>query len=350
MNQVFECRGTVDQHTDCFYSLGRLTVLSQDPKNNTTKFLLQLLHGTTITAWTWDGAVMNNWISLNGAMHYLPNTARDNNPWTDNPCQLYSKEFTVAHDAEGKCTLDIQMYSFAPSGVYGPGNVYIPSSTGKWRVTLPDIDRSAPVVETFAAVLTPNIVEIEYTTDVDCDAVEYRINNGEWITVPTENYFTLSNLNSNTGYIVTVRARRTENHVWGEHTVAFQTHPNPVVVQTLVATATSPFEITVTVTTNDVPNTLKTEVFCGSEYQYIDGGSGTFIFPAQPDQVYDIAVTVYTVRSLIGRTSITSVTTPPDNFCRIIETNGAISAKKRMFLIDTTGVVTEVKKEKVSIL
>jgi len=350
---VVERAGTVDQHTNAFSAFGRLTVLNQDPINNTTRFKLELLHGTTSTSWAWEGAVKQNWINVNNNMHYPAERTQNNNPWTSNPCVLYSDEYTVQHDGQGKCDLDIQMYAYAPSGSWGPGNVYVPNSWDKWRVTLPQIDRSAPTVTCSATSVSTNSVTVSYAVTHTFDIVEYKINDGAWTTVTVNNAhtFTINNLTANTTYSISVRARRSHNHVYGTSSaMSIQTHPTPVTVKTMVASATDAHTITVSVTTNDTTNTDHILVSCANQQQTITGGSGTVSFTVNPDTTYTVTAIAYTKRSGATNSATQSCTTPADTYCRLIATNGSVSAKKKLFLIETTGVVTEVKKDNIHIL
>lgn len=349
--------GTVDQHTNVFSAYGRLEVISQDAKNNCTKFKLQLWHGTTGTSWTWKGLVYQNWINVNNIIHYPVDRTQNNNPWTNNPCLLYEDEYTVQHDPDGKLDLDIQMYAYAPSGSWGPGNVYVPSNNSKWRVTLPQIDRSAPTVTCSVSSVSTNAVTVAYSVNQDFDIVEYSLNNGAWtaVTINTNRNFTISNLAANTTYSIKVRARRTSNNVYGTSAnLSAQTHPTPVTVKTLVATATDPHTITVTATTNTTANTDRIEIKCSNasntQWQTITGGSGTVSFTVDPDKTYTITAYAYTKRSGAMNSSTQTCTTPADTYCSIINANGSVTGKKKLFLINTNGVVTEIKKDKIHIL
>lgn len=348
---VFTKAGTVAKFTNIFNASGRVET-TPDPRNNCTTIKVQLLHGTNKTYQTWEGAVMERWIRLDGTYNYYSNKTQVNNPWGANPCILVEDTFVVYHDSSGKRSVDLWLHAYAPSGGWGPDHCYVETSGKAWKLQLPNIDRTGPGCDFNITNISTTGATIKSwsTAGVDCDLMQYSLNGGAWTNGP--NFVrALTGLTPNTTYTVKVRLRKTYNWVWSSSsTKSFTTHPNPVSISTLVATAVDPFTVTVSATSNSTSTTEKINVTCNGTTKTITGGTGTVSFTVNPDTTYSISATAYTVRSGATSTKTTSATTPADSFCRVIEPNGTISGKKKMYLIDTTGVVTEVKKPKTTVL
>jgi len=353
--------GTNTQNTGRYNVWGRVWLDSQDARNNKSYGRFQLVNryhtgnGTaswqgnyaggafirvdgvkTDWSWFWGSPYDDGWKSgLDGAREYV----------------MLEQSFELAHDSNGNKTVNLWMRCNAPAGGSGPGDCYVKSSGYAWDVTLPAIDRAAPTVTNSVVSVTTNSVTVEWGANTSCDALQHSIGNG-WVDTSGYPRYTVSGLAANTSYAITTRARKESNWVWGAaSTLYFQTHPNTVGCKTPSASATGPFQIMVSVTSTDTANTSMIRVFCGNLYKDISGGSGTVYFDVSPETQYKIYGKAYTVRS--GATSDSSpvyVTTPADSFCYVINENGSKTGKHKMYLIDTNGTKTEVKKGNVKVL
>lgn len=343
-------RGTVTQYTSKFYVEGRVIIVSQDAKNNTTTFKAQMWHGTSKTSQTWKGLLMDSYIRMDQAYTYFDDRTQNNNPWKDNPCLFFEKQYTVKHDSVGKKTIDLWMYTYAPSGSYGPGYCYVIDKSNAWKVALPQIDRTAPFVELHQLDITHNTYTIKATPNVACDQLQYQLNGGAWINMPQGEFITITGLTPNTNYNFRARARKTSNAVYGYMDIDFTTYPAPVELNVFAVTVLSATEIAVTVETNDSTNTEKIVLQCNELTKTITGSSGTHTFTVTPETKYTVTATAYTKGSGATTSRTQTVTTPADSFCTVIKPDGTVLPKKKMFMIDTNGIVTEVKKGNVSVL
>lgn len=351
-----DVQGTCTNYTSNYSVFGRVWLVSQDARNNQSVVRIQLVNRTKSTGYAWESNYNN------GAFIRLDWVYDENYKWSSGWCYqetwdsnkeyvMMSGDYTVTHGDDGKKSINLWVHCQAPGGGYGPGTCYVKSSDYAWDVTLPQIDRAAPTVTASLYSVSTNSVTITWGANTSCDYLQHSIGNG-WVDTSGYPRYTVSGLKANTSYAITTRARKESNWVWGQsNTVYFQTHPNTVGCNTPSASATSPFNITVSVTSKDTANTSMIRVYCGSAYKDISGGSGTVYFDVSPETQYKIYATAYTVRS--GATSNSSavyVTTPADSFCYVINENGTKTGKHKMYLIDTNGTKTEVKKGNVTVL
>lgn len=341
--------GTVSQGGGHFNCFGRVYIVDQNARNNSTRFKVELWHGTNNTNYRWEGSCYNMFCRVDGAYRYPGAYNKSCNPWTDNPTNVFSEEYEVTHDANGYRHLDIWLYALMNAGGYGPGHCYVADSGTAWQVDLPQIDRSGPGCSLSISAVTTNTITLNVTSPVGVDYMQYKINDGGWIDGGDA---VIRNLAPNTTYRIRARLRKTSNWVWSESgEVTVTTHPNPVTVTNLTAIATNPFNVAVTVSTSSPSTTDHIAVTCNNQTINVPGGSGTAIFDVLPDTTYSVQAVAYTVRSgAVSAQVTTTVTTPADAFCRIVKPDGTVTDKKKMYLIDTTGVKTEIKKDNIQIL
>lgn len=350
--------GTVYSNGYYYYCKGRVTILEQNAVNNTTKFKVELLQGhkarseTGGVTKTWGGTVSSRYIRLDGNTHSYGNYQQDVNNWNDNEfVALVSDEFTVSHDNNGNKGIDLWLGAYASAGGHGPGTCRVTSNDYAWWVNLPAIDRSGPGCDFNISQTTTNSLKLNiWSGGAGCDWAQYRINGGNWIDCATNT--TITDLQPNTSYNIQTRLRKQSNQVWSESGVkTYTTHPNTVSVTTLVATPIDPFTVVVSASTNAANVTDKLYIRCGNQQQEFYGGDATATFTVDPETTYNVSAWATTVRSgAQSNTVSTSVTTPADAYCRVISPTGIVSSKKKMYLIDTLGIVTEIKKDNVHIL
>lgn len=355
-----EQMGTVSQNSAQYYCFGRVTIIEQNTINNTTTFKAQLVHkhkssAESVTLRTWKGKCISRFVRIDGNKHDLADiTTVDATSWgTNRSNEFILAEYTetVSHDANGNKTVDLWMGCVANSGGSGPGTCRVKSNDYSWACPLPSLDRAAPgcdfnIQNTSTDGLQLNI----WSGGAGVDWAQYRINDGPWIDCVLDSWIT--GLSPNTSYKIRTRLRKTSNQVWSESGDKwYSTHPNPVWISSLVATAIDPYTVVVTVSTNDPGNTANTWINCNGQEQVIAGGSGTVTFTVNPETTCNVSSWASTVRSgAVSGAQSTSTRTPADAYCYIIEPTGAISSKKKMYLIDTNGVKTEIKKEMVRLL
>lgn len=349
-----ECTGTCSGRPNGknpFTCFGRCVIEEQNARENYTKIRLQLWHGTSSTSWTWNSAVSERFCRVDGAYRYLGDMSVNNNPWSSNPCCLMDEEYTLYHDNNGDRYVDVWMRAYAYASGYGPGYLYVKNSNEAWGFNLPHIDRAATTVINSLNSVTTNSITINWDAYAACDCVQYSLNGGAWTTISGYPTYTLTGLTANTTYTVQTRARKTSNYVWGTASVlTIQTNPEPVVLNTLVASGDDPFTITVTASTDNISNTEQIVISTSADTKTITGGSGTVVLTATPDTTYTVTAVAKTVRSGVTSTKTVTYTTPADTFCSILSNLGVLSAKHKLYLIDTTGLKTEIKKSMCHIL
>lgn len=350
-----EKEGTCYTNSGWYRCFGRVTINSQDARNNTTTFKVELMHGHksgTSTWKTWKGKNIERFIRVDGTTYNLADVGTVDGTIFNSDrsalISLCSGTYTVSHDANGNKNVDLWLGCYAYSGGNGPGTCRVVSKENAWLCTLPKIDRSVAGVTHSLNSVTTTSVKINVSTTHAIDYLQYSIDGGKTFVDAGTAPYTISNLTPNTTYKVITRVRRTSNWVWQNSTeLSVTTHPNPVAMSTLAVTAITPHQITVTAAANS-DNTEKIIVNCNNTNKTITGKSGQVTFDVTPETTYTIKATAYTVRSGATDDKSISATTPADAYCKIIEPTGTISAKKKMYLINTNGVKTEIKKDMVT--
>lgn len=88
------------------------------------------------------------------------------------------------------------------------------------QITLSDIDRAAPTVtQANISEITANSFKISASANANCDLWEYKLGSGSWTSFSTTSGTsaseTITGLTAGVTYSVTIRARRSYNHVYG---------------------------------------------------------------------------------------------------------------------------------------
>jgi hypothetical protein len=120
------------------------------------------------------------------------------------------KDITVVHSANG---------TFPATSVGFWANSYHISNQEKWG-TIPagavaTIPRYAKFTKHAVSSTTTTSVSVAWTADSTCDAVQYSLNGGSWVTTSGSTY-TISGLSPNTSYTVKTRIRRKDSQLWTE--------------------------------------------------------------------------------------------------------------------------------------
>ncbi len=350
-------QGTCTNWTSNYKVYGRVWLVSQDARNNQSVVRIQLVNWSKSTGFAWEGNYLGGaFIRLDWTTHNYDWASGYCYSWdSNNEYVMMGGDYTIDHGTDGKKAINLWIHCKAPAGGYGPGTCYVESSGYAWDVTLPQIDRAASSISHSLNSVSTTSAVINVSTGQTCDSFQYSTDGGSTYKTASvsSGKYTISSLSANTTYSVYTKCRRSSNWVWNTSSkLTVQTHPNTVGCNTPSASASDPFTISVSVTSKDKNNTSKIRVYCGSLYKDITGGSGTVTFDKlTPETTYKIYATAYTVRS--GATSNSgsvNVTTPADSFCYVINENGSKTGKHKMYLIDTNGTKTEVKKGNVKVL
>lgn len=120
------------------------------------------------------------------------------------------KDITVVHNANG---------TFPATSVGFWANSYHISNQEKWG-TIPagavaTIPRYAKFTKHAVSSTTTTSVSVAWTADSTCDAVQYSLNGGSWVTTSGSTY-TISGLSPNTSYTIKTRIRRKDSQLWTE--------------------------------------------------------------------------------------------------------------------------------------
>ena len=83
-------------------------------------------------------------------------------------------------------------------------------------IQLTKIKRYASITTFEITDITSNSFGVNWNTDVDCDRLEYSLNNGEWRTPSYSNglYFRVENLEAATNYNIKIRIKKTDTQLW----------------------------------------------------------------------------------------------------------------------------------------
>lgn len=82
------------------------------------------------------------------------------------------------------------------------------------------VDLTAPTITASISDVTSSGMSVSASSNVTCDVWQYKVGSGSWTNIPnategTSASFTLTGLNPNTSYSVTVRARKKSNQLYG---------------------------------------------------------------------------------------------------------------------------------------
>ena len=244
-------QGTLTQGSEHFRSYLYWRIVNSDADRltyNRSLIRIEPLIDTTSTGWTWQGSVsnLNNTIGSNTKNDYGTFTSDNTAYWSysasnsptgraaENIMSLLSTpyyEAYVYHNADGTMTnLRLACSYSLPSGGYGPGNVDVSGI-----VSLDTIPRYATVTTSYSEV-KENSVKINWNSDVAVDIVQYRLNNGNWVTVETDvnktsGEYIISDLLPSTEYNINFDYRRRDSQQYSYG--AGYCHPDTIQINTL---------------------------------------------------------------------------------------------------------------------
>lgn len=123
---------------------------------------------------------------------------------------MASVSTTVLHSDSGVGSVVVS------GSVTGPTGTSLAGSTvgGSKTVSLDTIPRFASVSHSLNSRGLEDF-EVNWSTDCECDLIEYRLNGGSWVRV-SGNPYSVSGLSPNMTYRVRTRVRRADSKLWSE--------------------------------------------------------------------------------------------------------------------------------------
>lgn len=169
----------------------------------------------------WDiyvGARSDGIASINGSSgtYSTPAISDDGGSW--HFVHLFDRTVNVSHNSNGTKTGVPLSASWRFSGTYS--GVSIGTITASTTVDLDTIDRSAPTVSVSTSIVSTSSITVKGTASKNCNRWDYSLDGGSsWTNFSTSNGTsaskTLTGLTSKNYSSIKVRARRTDNEVWG---------------------------------------------------------------------------------------------------------------------------------------
>nr|DAH63449.1 MAG TPA: protein of unknown function DUF859 [Caudoviricetes sp.] len=188
---------------------------SQSKTGNYTAVTLKVyLHIWSI----YVGARNDGIASINGSSgtYSTPAISDDGGSW--HFVHLFDRTVNVSHNSNGTKTGVPLSASWRFSGTYS--GVSIGTITASTTVDLDTIDRSAPTVSVSASIVSTSSITVKGSASKSCNRWDYSLDGGSsWTNFSTSNGTsaskTLTGLTSKNYSSIKVRARRTDNEVWG---------------------------------------------------------------------------------------------------------------------------------------
>ena len=188
---------------------------SQSKTGNYTAVTLKVyLHIWSI----YVGARSDGIASINGSSgtYSTPAISDDGGSW--HFVYLFDRTVNVSHNSNGTKTGVPLSASWRFSGTYS--GISIGTITASTTVDLDTIDRSAPTVSVSASIVSTSSITVKGTASKNCNRWDYSLDGGSsWTNFSTSNGTsaskTLTGLTSENYSSIKVRARRTDNEVWG---------------------------------------------------------------------------------------------------------------------------------------
>lgn len=164
------------------------------------------------------GARSDGIASINGSSGTYSTPAINDDGGSWHFVHLFDRTVNVYHNSNGTKTGVPLSASWRFSGTYS--GVSIGTITASTTVDLDTIDRSAPSVSVSASVVSTSSITVKGTASKNCNRWDYSLDGGSsWTNFSTSNGTsaskTLTGLSSKNYTAIKVRARRTDNEVWG---------------------------------------------------------------------------------------------------------------------------------------
>ncbi len=188
---------------------------SQSKTGNYTAVTLKVyLHVWSI----YVGARRDGIASINGSSGTYSTPAINDDGGSWHLVHLFDRNVNVYHNSNGKKTDVPLSASWRLSGTYS--GVSIDTITASTTVDLDTIDRSAPTVSVSASIVSTSSITVKGSASKSCNRWDYSLDGGSsWTSFSTSNgtsaSATLTGLTSKNYSAIRVRARRSDNEVWG---------------------------------------------------------------------------------------------------------------------------------------
>jgi hypothetical protein len=188
---------------------------SQSKTGNYTAVTLKVyLHVWSI----YVGARRDGIASINGSSGTYSTPAINDDGGSWHLVHLFDRTVKVYHNSNGKKTDVPLSASWRLSGTYS--GVSIDTITASTTVDIDTIDRSAPTVSVSASIVSTSSITVKGSASKSCNRWDYSLDGGSsWMNFSTSNGTsaskTLTGLTSKNYSSIKVRARRTDNEVWG---------------------------------------------------------------------------------------------------------------------------------------
>lgn len=207
--------GTVSKNGYSFYAEVTETVPSDYISTNSTTVNVSVYiqnHGTRTASGGWTFVLK---VDGSEKIHLTSQTVKTNDVPSNGGTKLLMKtSVPVTHNSDGSKTATIEAYIEKPSyTAYDPGRC---SLNGALELT--KIPRYASVTF-YAGSIQETSLRIAWAANATIQDVQYRLNNGSWITAQTDvnnlnGEFMINNLSPNTQYTIDVDVKRKDSGLW----------------------------------------------------------------------------------------------------------------------------------------
>lgn len=175
---------------------------------NTSSLIVEAFIGRSSSGSYMYGANINCSVSVTGCSSQninYHNSGRVNisaNSWL----KIGQVTFDVPHNSDGRKDISI---SSSFSNNISPG-----SGSANGNMGLTAIPRYASVSHSINSTGL-NFIKVNWSSDSNCDAIQYSLNGGNWINT-TGNPYTISGLIPNISHSIRTRVRRKDSGLWSE--------------------------------------------------------------------------------------------------------------------------------------
>lgn len=124
---------------------------------------------------------------------------------------LTGGSITVSHENDGSKSVYCYAECNGRSNGNGPG-----WGACDGTFTLTKINRYANFTKHSINSTTEHTIKVDWNADVSCDAIQYKLNNGNWVATSGYPTYTITGLNPGITYTIKTRIKRTDSQLWTE--------------------------------------------------------------------------------------------------------------------------------------
>ena len=186
-------------------------VLSQDTANNRSTIRADLwldFDGSSYYAYT--NYTTYGSITINGNTSNKSVSSINYSSGVASSVYLGTHDVVVNHNNDGTCG------AVSVSGYWNTDTTRIGEGSTSTSVTPPTIPRYATFTEHKVDSTGLNSITVRWGADVQCDGLQYKLNNGNWTGANGYPTYTISGLSTNTQYSIKTRIRRADSQLWTE--------------------------------------------------------------------------------------------------------------------------------------